>query len=175
MKKSVVEMTVCAALCAVLCVVCPFMVPVGAVPVTLGTFAVCCAGGVAGGKRGLAAVGLYLLLGGVGVPVFAGFRGGVYTLIGPTGGFLWGYLLLVAVVGFVSDRTDSRTALCLACCGGTVLLYLVGGGWYAVTAHTSFFAALSVCAVPFLPLDAVKIAAATVLVPRLKQRLPQSN
>ncbi len=173
--RSVREMTVCAVLCAVLCVICPFMVPVGAVPVTLATFAVCCVGGVAGCKRGLVAVGLYLLLGGIGVPVFAGLHGGLYTLVGPTGGFLWGYLLLVAAAGFASDRTDSRLALCGAFCGGTVLVYLLGCGWYAVTANTSFFAALATCVLPFLPFDAVKIAAATVLSPRLKKSLQQLN
>lgn len=175
MTRSVKEMTVCAVLCAALCVVCPFMVPVGAVPVTLATFAVCCIGAVAGLKRGLIAVALYLLIGAVGVPVFAGFRGGVSVFASPTGGFLVGYLLLVAAVGFTSDRTDSRAALCGAFCGGTVLLYLLGGVWYALSAHVSFFAALAVCALPFLPFDAVKIAAATMLSPRMKKSLQQLN
>lgn len=168
-------MTVCAALCAVLCVVCPFTVPVGVVPVTLATFAVCCVGGIAGCKRGTIATALYLLVGGIGVPVFAGFRGGVSVFVSPTGGFLIGYLFLAAAAGIVSDRTDSRAALCGAFCGGTLLLYLLGCGWYAVSANASFLAALSVCVLPFLPFDAVKIAAATVLSPRLKKSLQQLN
>jgi len=171
MTKSVKEMTVCAVLCAVLCVLCPFTAPVGAVPVTLATFAVCCIGGAAGCKRGLVAVGLYLLIGAIGVPVFAGFRGGLASLIGPTGGFLFGYLLLVLVAGFMSDRTDSRVALCGAFCGGTVLLYAAGVGVYVLTAHVSFFAALMTAVVPFLPFDVVKIAAATALSPKLRKAL----
>ena len=164
-------MTVCAALCAVLCVVCPFTVPVGVVPVTLATFAVSCIGGLAGGKKGLIATALYLLIGCVGVPVFAGFRGGAYVLIGPTGGFLWGYLPLVAAAGFTSDCTDSRAALCGAFFGGTAALYLCGALVYALSAKVSFLAALSVCVVPFLPFDVVKIAAATALSPRFKKAL----
>ena len=170
-NSSVREMTVCAVLCAVLCVLCPLTVPVGAVPVTLATFAVCCIGGAAGCKRGTLAVLLYLLIGAVGVPVFAGFRGGVATLVGPTGGFLLGYLLLVVVAGAVSDRTDARAALCGAFCGGTAALYLCGALVYALSAKVSFLAALSVCVLPFLPFDAVKIAAATALSPRFKKAL----
>lgn len=164
-------MTLCAALCAVLCVLSPFAVPVGAVPVTLASFAVMTVAAAAGCRRGLVAVGLYLLLGGIGVPVFAGFHGGLYTLVGPTGGFLWGYLLLAAWAGFTSDRTDSRAALCGAFCGGTLLLYLCGGGWYALSAHTSFLTALTVCVLPFLPFDVVKIAAATMVSLKLKKSL----
>lgn len=175
MTRSVREITVCAVLCAVLCVVCPFTVPVGAVPVTLATFAVCCIGAVAGLKRGLKAVALYLLIGAVGVPVFAGFRGGVSAFASPTGGFLLGYIPLVAAAGLVSDKSESKAALCAAFCGGTVMVYLLGGVWYTLTAHVSLLAALSVCVVPFLPFDAVKIAAATMLSPKLKKSLQQLN
>lgn len=171
MKHSVIELTVCAALSAILCVVCPFTVPVGVVPLSLASFAVCCIGGAAGFKRGTAATALYILIGGVGVPVFAGFRGGLSVLLGPTGGFLLGYLLLVATAGFAADRTDSKCTFCASLCGGMLLLYLCGSAWYSVSAHVSFWAALLVCVVPFLPLDIVKIAAATALSPKLKKAL----
>lgn len=147
------------------------MVPVGAVPVTLASFVVCCIGGAAGCKRGLIATALYLLIGTLGVPVFSGFRGGLSALVGPTGGFLFGFLLLAATAGWVSDKTDSKLALCGAFCGGTLLLYLCGSAWYAVSANVSFWVALCVCVLPFLLFDAVKIAAATVLSPRLKKAL----
>lgn len=71
-------------------------IPIGAVPVTLQMFAVTFAIVVLSPKEAIAAITGYLLLGAVGVPVFAGMRGGVGVLAGPTGGFLWGYLFGVA-------------------------------------------------------------------------------
>lgn len=171
MKRSVKEMTTCAALCAVLCVVCPFTVPVGAIPVTLASFAVCCIGGAAGMKKGLIATAVYLLIGALGVPVFAGFRGGVYVLTGPTGGYLFGYLLLAAAAGFVSDRTDSKAAFCGGFCAGTALLYLCGGGWYALSAKLPLSTAVVTGVLPFLPFDAVKMAAAVMMSPKLRKTL----
>ena len=159
----------CAALGAVLCVVCPFVVPIGIVPISLASFVVCCIGGAVGCKRGVIATALYLVIGGLGVPVFAGFRGGVYVLLGPTGGFLFGYLLLAGMAGWVSDKTDSAVVRGLSFFCGMTLLYLCGGAWYTVSAHVSFWTALSVCVLPFLPFDVVKIVVATVLSPKLKK------
>lgn len=170
-SRSVTELTVCGVLGAVLCVLCPFTVPVGVIPFSLATFAVCCIGGAAGFKRGLTAVGLYLLIGAVGLPVFAGFRGGVSTFASPTGGFLLGYIPLVVAAGLVSDKSESKAALCAAFCGGSVLLYLLASVWVSVTTRVPFFTAVLTSVAPFLPFDAVKIAAATVLSPKLKKRL----
>ncbi len=171
MDHSVRELVLCAALCAILCVVCPFTVPIGVVPISLSSFVVCCVGGAAGCKRGIIATTLYLFIGGLGVPVFAGFRGGLYVLLGPTGGFLCGYLMLVGIAGWVSDKNDSTVVRGVSFSCGMILLYLCGGVWYTVSTHVSFWAALSVCVLPFLPFDVVKITAATVLSPKLKKAL----
>ncbi len=168
MTKSVSELTLCAVSCAVLCVLSPFVIPVGVIPVTLATFGVYTLSAVFGLKRSCVAIGVFLLMGAVGVPVFSGFRGGISVLIGPTGGFLFGYLPCAATVGVVSDRTSSRWALCLSMLFGTGLLYLCGTLWYGITAHVSVTTALSVCVVPFLVFDALKITAATALSSKLK-------
>lgn len=81
------------ALMAALMAVCAWItIPVGPVPFTMQTFAVFAALGLLGGKRGTLAVVVYLLLGLVGLPVFAGFSSGAAALLGPTGGFLLGFL-----------------------------------------------------------------------------------
>ena len=90
-----------ALLAAALCVMAPMAVPISPIPITLATLGIYLAAGLLGPWRGAAAVGLYLALGAVGVPVFAGFSAGFPVLFGPTGGFLWGYPPCVVVAGLL--------------------------------------------------------------------------
>lgn len=159
-----------ALLAAALCVMAPFAVPLGPVPITLATLGVYLAAGLLDPLRGSTAVGLYLLLGGIGAPVFAGFSGGIQHLTGPTAGFLWGYLLCVAVSGLLCRYGHPRlTPLWLAI--GTLLLYAMGTVWYATSCRVSLGGALLVCVVPCLLGDGVKIAVATVLIRALRGRV----
>ena len=91
-RMKIRKMTRCALLAAVMAVCAWISVPVGELAVSLQTFAVFLTLGFLGGRLGSAAVLVYLLLGAAGVPVFAGFRGGIGVLLGPTGGYLWGFL-----------------------------------------------------------------------------------
>ena len=159
-------------LAAVLCVLSPWALPLGAVPLTLGSFAVCLVSAVFGWKRGMAAVGVYVLVGLVGLPVFAGFTGGAHCLFGPTGGFLFGYVPCAAITGALGAgegfwRRCGAMALGVLCC------CLCGAAWYALQAGVEFSAALAVCVLPFLPGDALKIASAALLAPALRKRLRQ--
>ena len=98
-----------AAVCAALMAVCSWISIPATVPFTLQTFAVFCTLGLLGGRRGTAAILVYLLLGALGVPVFAGFSGGIGILFGTTGGYLLGFILmgLVYWIGEQMSR-DSR-------------------------------------------------------------------
>ena len=158
-----------ALLAAALCVMAPFAVPMGPVPITLATLGVYLAAGLLGPWRGTAAVGVYLLLGGIGVPVFAGFVGGIQQLVGPTGGFLWGYLLCAAVGGLLC-RYGHRRLTPLWLVVGTLALYITGTLWYAWQAEVSVSAAL-VTIIPSLPGEIVKIAVATGLIWSLRGRV----
>ena len=93
----------------ILCIVAPFTIPVpmSPVPLSLATFVVYLAGALLGAKQGTAGVLVYLLLGAVGLPVFSGFSGGIGVLFGPTGGYLMGYLLCAAIVGWLANGKDS--------------------------------------------------------------------
>lgn len=155
-------------LAAVLCVLAPLAVPMGPVPVTLATLGVYLAAGLLGPARGVTAVGVYLLLGALGVPVFAGFSGGVQQLVGVTGGFLWGYLPCVAMAGWLSHRISLRwLPLWLFC--GTVALYAIGCGWYVWQTGAPLWSALAAVALPCLPGEIVKILVATGLIIPLKK------
>lgn len=159
-----------ALLAAALCVMAPLAVPLGPVPVTLATLGVYLAAGLLGPWRGAAAVGLYLLLGAVGVPVFAGFTAGFPVLFGVTGGYLWGYLLCVVVAGALSRRGRSALLpLWLTC--GAVALYAAGTLWYMVQSRVGLGGAVLVGVVPCLLGELVKIAVASALIWSLRGRV----
>lgn len=143
-----------------------------AVPVTLQTFAVCLAGALLGAKRGGAAVFIYVLLGAAGVPVFAGFKGGLSALAGPTGGYIIGFIITAAVTGLLSAGSVRLARLILSMAAGVILCYIFGTLWF-VTVYppeegTSVCAALMTCVVPFIFPDGVKIFLAAYLAGRLR-------
>ena len=158
-----------ALLAAALCVMAPWAVPLGPVPVTLATLGVYLAAGLLGPWRGATAVGLYLLLGAVGVPVFAGFSAGFPVLFGVTGGFLWGYLPCVMVAGWLSRR--GHPALWpLWLLGGTLILYAVGAVWYMLQTDVGLGGAV-LTVLPSLPGELIKIVVATALTIPLRERV----
>lgn len=161
-------MTVIALFAAFMCVIAPWTVPIGAVPISLGTFAVYLCAGTLGWKRGGAAVAVYLLLGLIGLPVFTGFSGGVQKLAGPTGGYLAAYIPLAVIAGAFCDKIKKVWAYPLGMTLGTVVLYAFGTAWYCVMSGSEIVPALMACVVPFLAGDALKIACATVLSQRLR-------
>ena len=160
-----------ALMAAVVCALSPWAIPVGLVPLSLSTLGVYVAVGLLGTRRGVTAVGVYLLLGALGVPVFSGFSGGLIHLVGPTGGYLLGYLLCALVAGALMARFPRRGLVPLWLTMGTLVLYAVGTLWYGWQTACPLWSALAVCVLPFLVADAVKIAAATIVIWSLRGRL----
>ena len=145
-------------------------IPIGEVPVTLQTFAICLAAAMLGWKRGTLSVFVYILLGAVGVPIFAGMKGGVGVLVGPTGGYIIGFLLTALAVGFAADRWRRKALpLTIAMAVGVLLCYVVGTVWFMAVTEMGLGESLLLCVVPFLIPDAVKIAAAVLLSNRLSK------
>ena len=160
------DMTLTAVAAALICVAGPMVIPVGPVPLSLATFAVYLAGAVTGKKYGTTAVGLYLLIGIIGVPVFSGFSGGFQKLAGVTGGYLAGYLPCVFLAGLGAERAEKegrKWILPAMMILGTAILYVIGTAWFMIQTGNALGAALGLCVLPFLPGDAAKIAAAAVL------------
>ena len=177
MKLKTKDLALCA-LFAALIAVCAWISIPATVPFTLQTFAIFAALGLLGGKRGTVAVAVYLLLGAIGVPVFAGFQGGIGALLGTTGGYLLGFLLTALIVWGMEARFGSKTGVfLLSAVLGMLVCYAFGTAWYLVVyARTkgaiSLATALGWCVVPFLIPDAVKIALAVLLRGRLKRHNP---
>lgn len=165
------------ALCAVLMAVCSWINIPSAIPFTLQTFAIFCTLGLIGGKRGTAAILVYLLLGALGLPVFAGFSGGVGILFGITGGYLLGFILM-GLVYWLGERLGKgrRIVEIGSMALGLVLCYAFGTAWFmfvyarqsgAVTLAT----ALAWCVIPFIVPDLVKMALAVLLSQKLSKVL----
>lgn len=177
MKLKTKDLALCA-LFAALIAVCAWISIPATVPFTLQTFAIFAALGLLGGKRGTVAVAVYLLLGAIGVPVFAGFQGGIGALLGTTGGYLLGFLLTALIEWGMEARFGSKTGVfLLSAVLGMLVCYAFGTVWYLVVyARTkgaiSLATALGWCVVPFLIPDAVKIALAVLLRGRLKRHIP---
>ncbi len=103
----------------------------------------------------------------MGVPVFSGMRGGAQVLAGPTGGYLIGYLAAAAVTGALLAHNRARWMLPAAMAAGLVVCYAFGTAWYMVQGGVALVPALSMCVLPFLPGDALKIAAASLIAGRI--------
>ena len=168
-------LTLTAMLTALLCLCGPLVLPVGPVPVSLTPAVLMLMALLLGAGRATLCCGAYLLMGLIGLPVFGGFTGGMGALAGPTGGFLLGYLPLTMCCGLVCQRTQKRSWQLLAMLAGTALLYLTGTAWYCWQSGASVQAALTVCVLPFLPGDAVKIASILTGGQALKRRLTKAG
>lgn len=162
------DMTIIAVMAALICVAGPLSVSIGPIPLSLASFAVYLAGAVLGAKRGPLAVALYLLIGLVGVPVFSGFSGGLQKLAGVTGGYLIGYLPCAWLTGLAvkpgqREAGDRKWLLPAFMVLGTTALYLIGTAWFMLQTKNGLAASLGMCVLPFLPGDAIKIIAASLL------------
>ncbi len=171
------RMVVLASLMAALTAVGAYIhVPIGPVPIVLSSLFVLLAGLLLGSRWGLASIGLYLLVGAIGIPVFAGGKGGFAHFFGPTGGYLFGYLAASWITGFISERSRDLMILDIfAVVVGSLVIYGLGIPWLKMVTQMSWPKALMVGVIPFLIGDAVKASVVIILAravrPILKRQL----
>ena len=160
---------------ALICVAAPFSIQVGPIPITLATFAIYLTGAILGGKRGMVATFVYIMLGAVGLPVFSGFRGGFGVLFGMTGGYIIGYIPLVLITGIFAEMNTRKINRAVVTVIGMILataaLYTFGTIWYMIVSGSDLVTSLTVCALPFIPGDAIKIACVTAVSVPLRAKL----
>lgn len=175
MKTTNVRSLVYCALCAALIAVCSWLSIPATVPFTLQTFAVFAVLLLLGGKLGLQAVLVYILLGAVGVPVFSGFTGGIGILLGTTGGYIIGFIFMALVYWALEkwlETTIWKQALAMLL--GLAVCYAFGTAWFMVVyarkaGEIALATALSWCVIPFILPDCGKLALAIILAGRLKK------
>ena len=166
------------ALFAAVMAVCSWISIPAAVPFTLQTFAVFLTVGLLGGKRGTLTVLVYLMLGAIGMPVFSGFTGGIGHLIGPTGGYIIGFIFSALVMWLAENRCGkSMHVLAVSMVTGLIVCYAFGTVWFMSvytrnTGEIGLLTALGWCVFPYIIPDAVKIALALLLCRRLRPQLP---
>ena len=152
-------------------------VPIGPIPFTLQMFAVTFAILVLAPKQAIGAIAGYLALGAIGVPVFSGMRGGIGVLLGPTGGFLWGYLigvsLAVTVLALFRRRGIDNFAVGMTCgLVFTAAAYACGWFQYMLVANVGPLESFLVCVAPFIVVDIVKVAVATAVARTVIRAVP---
>ncbi len=169
------------ALFAALMAVCAWISIPATVPFTLQTFGVFLAVAVLGGKRGTIAILVYILLGLVGLPVFAGFSAGPGTLFGLTGGYIIGFIFSALVMWAFEKFLGTKTwQLAIAMVVGLIVCYAFGTAWFIVVYSNNgtsigLISALSMCVFPYIIPDLLKIALALFLSKRLRKALKLSQ
>ena len=151
-------LTMTALMTAVICIFAPISIPIPISPValTLGTFAMYLTAYVLPLRQALAAIGLYLLLGAAGLPVFSGYTAGLSRFAAPGGGYLIGFLFLTGISSLFVSRFPRN---------------ILGTAWMAYLTNTTFLQSLPMGALVFLPLDIVKIIIACLLGNRIRAYL----
>lgn len=163
------------ALFAVLIAVCSWISIPAAVPFTLQTFAVFATGMILGGRKAFLSVLVYLLLGAVGLPVFAGFTGGMGILLGSTGGYLVGFLFTALVMWVMEALFGKKPDVILAgMVLGLIVCYAFGTAWFMIVyarsnGAISIMTALGWCVIPFIVPDLMKIALAFAIGLRVRK------
>ena len=172
-KWNTKTMTLIGVMTAVICIMGPLSIQllVSPVPISLGTLAIYFVIYVLGMKRGTASCCIYLLTGFIGIPVFTAFTSGPAKLLGPTGGYLLGYIFMALICGFVVDRTNNVFLCFLGMLLGTAVLYLFGTVWLARQGNMTFPEALAAGVLPFILGDLAKIVIAMIVGGQIKKRL----
>ena len=156
--------------------ICSWISIPASIPFTLQTMGVFTTVGLLGGKRGTLTILTYILLGAIGVPVFAGFTGGISVLLGTTGGYIMGFLLSALLMwGIETIMGRNQIVLAFSMVAGLIVCYVFGTAWFMLiyTQHSGVIGlstVLGLCVIPFIIPDLIKIGVALFLTNRLKKR-----
>ncbi|MCI8466260.1 MAG: biotin transporter BioY [Lachnospiraceae bacterium] len=175
-KLPLITMALIGVMTAVTCILGPLAIPlpISPVPISFTNLAVYLTLYVLGMKAGTISYLVYLLIGLVGAPVFSGFTGGPAKLVGPTGGYLVGFIFMALIAGFFIDKFPNKYYLhIIGMVLGTAVCYLFGTVWLCFQMELSFGAGLMTGVVPYLPGDAAKIIISVILGPALRHGVTQ--
>ena len=171
-RLNVKMMTSCAIMAAIMCVVCPLSIPIGPIPLSLINLVVYFSVYILGTKGALWSYLIYVLLGAFGLPVFSGFSGGLAKLTGPTGGFIIGFFITIAISGVLFNLVPKRIPVhILILIVTSAIAYAFGVIWFMILMKSELIPALSTCVFPFIPGDLLKIVIAAFVAPKIGNRI----
>jgi len=167
--KEIIFCALFAALTAILSQI-SIPLPFTPVPINLATVSVCLGAGLLGSKIGAISQVVYVIIGAIGVPVFANFTTGLGILAGPTGGYIIGYVVATILIGAIIKRFGENLYTYMIAMGiGILGCYTIGTAWFMYVTKIGLFEALIMCVVPFLIGDMLKVVLSAFLVKRLKR------
>ncbi|MCR4620760.1 MAG: biotin transporter BioY [Clostridiales bacterium] len=174
-RLAVRELALIPVFSALICV-CAWITIPASIPFTLQVLGVFLTLRLLGGRKGTIAVGVYILLGLVGLPLFSGFQAGAGALLGPTGGYIVGFLLMGLVYWLGEPLTANRILACALLFGGLIVCYAFGTAWFMYVSGTkgkelSLLESLGMCVFPYILPDALKLAASELIASRAQKIL----
>lgn len=156
LKNKTQKMVMVGVMAAVLAVLSQISIPMpSGVPITLQTFAVALTGYLLGHRLSLTSISVYILIGASGIPVFSNFRGGLSMLTGPTGGFIFGFLLMAALCG-LGLRFNRILAMSMGLLG-LIFCHIAGVFQFSLVTATGFWASALIVSVPYLIKDIISV------------------
>lgn len=159
---------------AILCILAPISIPLifTPIPITLGTFLIFIIAYILEPCLAGLSVFIYLLLGAVGLPVFSGYSGGIGKLLGPTGGFLIGFLAIAFISSyFIHKFPNNKVYHIISMVVSLAICLLFGSIWFTIQQKIDFIKALQLAVFPFLLGDGLKIILAFIVGPQIQKRI----
>ena len=145
--------------------------PMG-VPMTMQTFAITLAAIVLGAKKGAIAASIYVLLGAIGLPVFANFTGGLHIVVGATGGFIISFPIMAFIIGWGVEYKDRiKGVFIVAIIMGTIINYVIGVLVFCLITGSSVMAGITACVMPFIPTAIIKGVVGGILGIKMRERM----
>lgn len=173
--KNIKDMILSSVFAAVMCIFSVITVPVGAVPISMGIFALVLTACVLKPKQAVSAAAVYILIGIVGLPVFSGFRSGISVIAGPTGGYVLAYIPTAMLISCLASRYAKSVCAVIKLSAvsflGVLVCYMAGTLQYMLITHVGAVEALLVCVVPFAVFDLLKCIAGAYLAYRIRRIL----
>nr|WP_317332976.1 biotin transporter BioY [uncultured Romboutsia sp.] len=171
MKLKTNELVICALFASLTAILTQISIPLPVVPLTMQIFAVALCGLVLGKRLGFISQIIYVLLGAIGLPVFAQFRGGLGIILGPTGGFILSFPIIAFVVGYFSEKFKSIVGIMFGMICSLLISYIIGTLQFCLVTNSDFIKGLTICVVPFIIVDITKLSFATVVGKHILKRV----
>lgn len=163
MKLKTKELVICSIFASLTAILTQISIPLPAVPLTMQVFAVALCGLVLGKRLGFISQIIYVLLGTIGLPVFAQFSGGIGIILGPTGGFILSFPIIAFVVGYFSEKFKSTIGIMFGMICSLLISYIIGTLQFCIVTNSDFIKGFTICVAPFIIVDIIKLSLATLV------------
>lgn len=162
------KITLVGLMAAIMCVLGPISIPVGPISISFLTLAIFLSLYITGTKFTLYSYFIYCIIGAVGMPVFSNYSGGLSKIMGITGGFIFGFYLVILISGLFVEKFENKLIHFLGMVVGTIISYVIGVIWFVILTKSELTTALTICVLPFIPGDIIKILMAIFIGKKLK-------